>query len=184
MKKVIILVIIILVGGFLFYTQSDKFHTKTDTDTTTSNDKGDFHPDPSNATFIFDDGAVTLSGGRKEVEVAPGSAFMEEFVLQDKFAYGDVNADGKEDTALLLVRYGAGSGTFIYTAVFVSGPVNYKGSNAMFIGDRISPQSISVESGVVTVKYLDRGPDEAFAAEPTIQTTKQFVYKNGELQEK
>ena len=66
----------------------------------------------------------------------------------------------------------------------MSGPVNYKGSIATFLGDRVAPESISISKGVVTIKYLDRKEDEAFAAEPTVSVTKQFIYKNGELVEK
>ena len=102
----------------------------------------------------------------------------------DKFAYGDLNADGKEDTVLLLTRYGAGSGIFIYLAAFTSGPVTYKGSKAIFIGDRIAPKSLSIKGDTVTVEYLDRKPDEAFATEPTVSASKQFTYKNGEFVEK
>jgi len=182
MKKVIIIVIILAVGGlFYYYATRDKSPVKVGTPT--ANENGNFRPDPSNATFTFEDESITLSAGRKEMAVA-GSVLTEEIVLMDEFAYGDINLDTKEDTVLFLARYGAGSGTFIYVAAFVSGPVNYKGSDALYIGDRISPQSISIDKGVITVKYLDRESDEPMAAEPTVPVSKQFVYRNGELQER
>lgn len=181
MKKVIV-VVVIIAAGVLFYSMRDKSPIKIEVPATSEN--GDFHPDPSNATFIFYDGPITLSAGRSEIEIVPGNALVEETILMDKFAYGDINADSKEDTVLLLARYGAGSGTFIYVAAFVSGPVTYKGSEAIYIGDRISPQNISINKGIVTVEYLDRKIDEALAAEPTVPTTKQFVYKNREFQER
>ena len=109
---------------------------------------------------------------------------MEETVLLDQFAYGDINADGKEDAVFFLARYGGGSGTFIYLAAFVSGPVTYRGSEATFIGDRVSPQSISINNTTVTVKYLDRAADEPLAAEPTIQASKQFSYRVGGFEER
>jgi len=142
------------------------------------------HPDPSNATFNFEDGPITLSAGKSEKAVVPGSTMIEETIILDKFAYGDINSDDKEDVALFLARYGAGSGTFIYLAGFVSGPVTYRGSNVIFIGDRISPQSVSINGNTIIVEYLGRAFDEPFTAEPTILTTKQFTYKSGEFQEK
>ena len=154
------------------------------TGTPVASENGTFRPNPSNATFIFDDGPITLSQGRNERAITPSSALLEETTLMDKLAYGDINLDGKEDAALFLARYGGGSGTFIYVAAFVSGPVTYRGSEAIFIGDRIAPQSISINKEVVIVEYLDRGPDEALASEPTIQVTKQFVYRDGEFQER
>ncbi len=181
MKKIIITTVFIVVAVFL-YTARNSFLANKAVPGTGEHES--FRPDPSSATFIFDDELVTLSAGRNESIVAPGSALLEETILMDQFAYGDINADGKEDTALLLARYGAGSGTFIYAAAFVSGPVTYRGSKAIFIGDRIAPQSISINEGVVTVIYLDRGPGEALAAEPTIMVSKQFVYRAGEFKER
>ncbi len=182
MKKITVIILIIIVLVFL-YAIRDKFMAEK-INTPTESENGIFHPDPSNATFIFDDGPVTFSSGKNERPVAPGSTFTEETIILDKLAYGDVNTDGKQDTAVLLARYGAGSGTFIYVAVFVSGPVAYKGSNTIFIGDRITPQSISIDGDTVVVNYLDRGPSEALAAEPTIKTSKQLVYKSGKFLEK
>ncbi len=182
MKKIIVIIVILIGAVVLFYTLRNNASNETGTPVVDKN--GVFRPDPSNATFTFYDGPITLSAGRNEREIAPGSAFTEETILMDKFAYGDINADVKEDTILLLARYGAGSGTFIYVATFVSGPVTYRGSGAIYIGDRISPQSISINGGIVTVEYLDREIDESLAVEPTVPTSKQFVYRNGEFQER
>ncbi len=181
MRKIvfIVLIIAVIVGYFVL-----RDNTPKNTDTATKNTLTTGHPDPSNATFIFDEGSVTLSNGRSEKAVAPGSAFIEETVILDKFAYGDINTDNKEDVVLFLANYGAGSGTFIYMAGYVSGPVTYRGTKVVFIGDRIKPQSLSIDKGVVTVKYLDRETDDAYAVEPTIPKTVQFLYKNGEFQEK
>jgi hypothetical protein len=182
-KLYIVIVVVIVAAGLLYYLTRDTDKTETVIETTPSED-GTFRPNPSNATFTFDDGSITLSAGRNEREIESGSGIMEETVLLDKLAYGDINADNKEDTALFLARYGAGSGTFVYLAAFVSGPVTYRGSKTVFVGDRIAPQSISINEGAVTIKYLDRRDDEPFTAEPTVQKTRQFVYINGEFQER
>jgi hypothetical protein len=181
-KKFII--IIIVIGAIvILYTMRDNSPIDN-AEKTTTGENSNFQPNPSNATFLIDGESITLSAGRNERIVAPGSVMTEETVALDKFAYGDINLDGKSDTVLLLARYGGGSGIFIYAAAFVSGPVTYRGSNAIFIGDRIDPQSISINNGVVTVNYLDRGPQEAFSTEPTIPASKQFAYKNGEFVER
>ena len=174
-----VIVVGLAVGYFLIRDDSSK-----KTGAPVVNENGEFRPDPSSATFTFDGEVVTLSSGRSAKAVVPGSALVEETLLLDKFAYGDINADGKEDTLLLLARYGAGSGTFIYLAGFISGPVTYRGTEAVFIGDRITPQSISIGGGTITVSYLDREDNEAFAAEPTVKVSKRFVYKNGGFQER
>lgn len=181
MKKVIVAIVIIGAVALIYAMRNGSATTSS---APTANEKGVFRPDPSGATFTFDDEPVTLSAGRNETAITPGSALVEETVLLDQLAYGDVNADGKEDTALLLARYGGGSGTFIYLAAFVSGPVTYHGSEAIFIGDRIAPKSISISGGIVTVKYLDRKDGDAFATEPTVSVSKQFIYRAGVFEER
>ncbi|OGI90411.1 hypothetical protein A2911_00260 [Candidatus Nomurabacteria bacterium RIFCSPLOWO2_01_FULL_40_15] len=162
MKKLIVLIILAAAALFFFlFLRGDSKKTINDI---TLNQNESFRPDPSNATFSDIDGEATILPER---------------------AYGDVNGDEKIDAIVLLAESGGGSGVFIYAAAYVSGLVNYKGTNAVFIGDRIAPQSVSVSSnGVVTVKYLDRKEDEPFAAEPTVPASKQFVFKNGELVER
>lgn len=172
MKK--LLIIIILLAGLFFFFRNDEGDTgplPAQSDTTAI--------DASNTTFSFDDGPVTLSNGNGVKTADEDAGFSETVELLDERATGDLNADGKNDAVVLLARSGGGSGVFIYAAAYVSGPVNYKGTNAIFLGDRISPESVSIDNGIATVRYLDRSPDEAFAAEPTIETSEQFEYKDG-----
>ena len=179
MKKFLLLIIVLaLISGFFYYKNSRSENLKINTPAGTN-----FKPDPSSATFDFDDlGKVTLSNGQSDTEDETG-VNTETLLLQQRGS-GDLNNDNKGDTVVLLAQSGGGSGVFIYLAAYVSGPVSYKGSNAVFVGDRISPQSVSVSNGIITFKYLDRKPDEPFAAEPTVPTTKQYVYKNGLIEER
>lgn len=170
MKKLLLIVIIVLGLGFYFFKSEPEVAAPVDTEPTT------FKPNPSSATFTFDDGSITLSNGE-------GGQERDSIRLLEERAHGDLNADGKEDTVILLARSGGGSGVFIHIAAYVSGPVTYKGTNTVFLGDRISPKDISIDKGVVTVSFLDRDVDEPFAAEPTIPVSKQFVYKGGIIEE-
>lgn len=172
MKKLILLIVIAIIGlGFYFSANKTEINPE---DTAAVNS---FKPDPGSATFTFDEGAVTLSNGKSDED-------GEQVELLEQKASGDLNKDGKEDTAVLLASSGGGSGVFIYVAAYVSGPVNYKGTNAIFVGDRISPESLSISNGVIIFNYLDREADEPFGAEPTVLTSKQFVYANGAIEEK
>jgi hypothetical protein len=140
-------------------------------------------PDPTNATFTIDGETVRLSNGKHVRNIGLGGAFSEETAITDAIAYGDINRDGRDDAVVVLARSGGGSGLFLYMAGFVSGATTYRGTEAVFLGDRIIPRSISInQSGIITVEYLDRQPDEPFAAEPTVTTSKQFVFKDGVLE--
>jgi len=179
MKK-LLLIIVFLVIIFSFFAIRDGSGTPQLQNEETVSD-GTFRPDPANATFTFDNRSITLSQGRYETSIAPDSIFKEEIYTTDFTAYGDLNNDKKNDTAIILVQASGASGVFIHLASYVSGPINYKGSNAVFLGDRVTPRTLKINNGIITVEYLDRKPDEPFAAEPTIPVTRHFEYKSGTL---
>ncbi len=179
MKKILILILIIVLGGVWYFSTRTVKAPPTNSNQTS----GNFKPDASNATFTFDDESVTLTKGLSE-ETDASVGLVTETELLDKQAFGDLNADGKDDAVVFLARSGGGSGTFVYAAAYVSGPISYKGTGAIFLGDRVAPSSITVANGIATVTYLDRKSDEPFSAEPTVKVTKQFVYQNGEFVEK
>lgn len=175
MKKFFLLLAIIGIAAFVYTARDSKPQLGFQKPGSTE----DFKPDPSNATFLFEDGPITLSGGRGEKDTE-----QIDLVEQVGYAYGDINNDKKDDAAVYLARYGGGSGTFIYLGAYISGPVNYKGTNAVFLGDRIFIENLSIKGGVITVEYLDRDNEDAFSTEPTIQVSKQFVFRNGVLEER
>jgi hypothetical protein len=185
MKKLIALIAVAALGyvAFIMYTNATKAPAETPSNkiSTTSNTA---KPDLSNATFLIEDQSITLKKGANEQEVTPGSATMQETSLTKFVNYGDLNGDKKDDGAAVLVQEGGGSGTFFYIVGYVSGTVSHKGTNGVFVGDRISPQSVSIKNGVIILNYLDRKPDEAYDVEPSVSTTRNYVYKNGSLQEK
>ena len=180
MKKLIAIVLIIIVGIGIWYFVSEKSNSKTTPVASTNTSR----PDASNATFLFDDGPITLKKGTNEQEIAPNNTLIQETTLSNTIEYGDINGDKKDDAVAILMQTSGGSGVFIYLAAYASGPVGYKGSNAVFIGDRIEPKSISIKNNIITLNYLDRKLNEPFSSKPTISITQQFVYKNGELVKK
>ena len=182
MKKLLLIILIAIVAIVYFGLKNN--NPNSNTPNIQENVSSSFHPDPSGATFVFDNGAITLSQGKYSGAIAPNSVIREETSLTNIRGYGDINNDGKNDTVVVLVQSGGASGVFIYLAGYVSGPITYKGTNAIFIGDRITPQSISINKGIITLNYLDRKLEEPFAAEPTIPTTKIFEYNSGVLIEK
>jgi hypothetical protein len=137
--------------------------------------------DPLNASYTIGGRQVHLIDGRAEVEAAPGSATEIMTSVFGKPVYGDLDGDGKEDAALLLVYDPGGSGTFYYVAVAVKVNGTYRGTNGVLLGDRIAPQEVQVRNGVVTVNYADRRPEEPMTASPSVGKSQYLVLKSGEL---
>jgi len=136
-----------------------------------------------NLTYKVNDIDVTLVDGRSEVEAAPGSSTK---ILTQYFgneAAGDLNGDGKQDVIFLLTQSEGGSGTFFYVVAALSTENGYVGSNAIVLGDRIAPQSTSIEGQLVNVTYVDRKPGEPFSAEPTVGMSKVLLVKDNQLVE-
>jgi hypothetical protein len=67
-----------------------------------------------------------------------------------------------------LVQQTGGSGTFFYVVEAINNDGVYKGTNAMFVGDRIAPQNINIIDGRAVANFADRKPEESFAVSPSI----------------
>jgi hypothetical protein len=57
----------------------------------------------------------------------------------------------------------------------------YTGTNAVFLGDRIAPQTTSITDGTLIVNYADRAPGEPMTAAPSVGVSKYLVIQNGTL---
>lgn len=132
---------------------------------------------PEDATYHIDGQAVKLNDGVSEVTLVPGSASKTITRYFGNEAKYDFDGDGKKDTAFLITQETGGSGTFYYLVVALNTENGYVGSNAVFLGDRIAPQTTEArKGGVVLVNYATRNPGESFAVQPSLGTTAQFVF--------
>lgn len=83
-------------------------------------------------------------------------------------AIGDLNADGLPDIGFLITKDNGGSGTFYYAVAGIKNADGYLGTDAVFIGDRIAPQTTEIKNGLLLVNYADRAPNEPFVKAPSI----------------
>lgn len=139
---------------------------------------------PLGGTYEIDGQDITFTNGTSEQEIAPGSASRLVSRIFGVPAYADLNNDGKNDAVFFLTQTSGGSGTFFYVAAAINVGEKYKGTNAVLLGDRISPQTINVSGGVVAVNYAIRGADEPMSVAPSVGVTKYFYIKDGSLIEK
>jgi hypothetical protein len=184
MKKTLYIVVVLLAIFGVWFVFNNASNVKPTAPIETKNTNFT-HPDASNATFEFEDGPITLKNGSNEENIVPGGELTQTTSLTNTIGYGDINGDGKDDAVVVLIQSGGGSGVFVYIAAYASSPLDYKGSNAIFVGDRINPKSISIsKEGIITFNYLDRKANEPYASEPTVPVSKTYIYSQGKLIEK
>lgn len=142
--------------------------------------------DPQNATYTIDGKAIILVNGMAETAVAPGSAAKQVTRYFGNPVQLDLNGDGAIDAAFVLVQSSGGSGTFYYVAAALNTPDGSLGTNAIFIGDRIAPQSTLLDPNnpaQFIVNYADRAADEPMSAQPSQAVSKRFKLEGSALVE-
>jgi hypothetical protein len=133
---------------------------------------------PFNATYRIDNRQITLKAGQASIEQGPGIASRTEVQVFGEPVRGDLNGDGVADAALLLIETTGGSGTFYYVAAAINRNGSFEGTDAIFLGDRISPQSLSIGHSLVIVDYLDRPPKASMATPPVIEHSTYLLFDN------
>lgn len=142
--------------------------------------------DLKNGTYLIDGQSITLVDGVAEKEVAPGSASKQVTRYFGDAVNVDLNSDGLMDSAFLLQQETGGSGTFYYVVAALKTANGDSGTNAVFLGDRIAPQSSTIDPNNPSqfiVNYADRKPGEPMSAKPTVEVSKTFKLENGSLVE-
>lgn len=139
---------------------------------------------PLNGTYVINKESVTLENGKAETSVTPGSATITKTTVFGEPVLGDLNGDGKTDAALMLVQNPGGSGTFYYVVAALNMGNAVAGTNAVFLGDRIAPQTLEIRNGQIIANYVVRKPTEPMTAQPSIGVSKYLNVVNGTLVER
>ena len=139
--------------------------------------------DSKDGTYSIDGEAVTLKNGYYEKVIVAGAATKEITRYFGNEVAADFNNDGVNDAAFLLTRESGGSGTFFYIVAQLSKGQSFVGTNAIFIGDRIAPQSTEFRDGMIIVNYADRKPGESFSVSPSVGVSKYYRIIDNKLTE-
>ena len=137
--------------------------------------------DPLNATYTIEGKEISLRDGRSETPISRDSATKVRTFVSGKPVPGDLDGDGVQDAALILVHDPGGSGTFYYVAGAIDQGGRYRGTHAVLIGDRISVDGLSIADGVVTVHYKDRRAHEPMSMRPSAEKTLSLFLDNDKL---
>jgi uncharacterized membrane protein/heat shock protein HslJ len=125
-------------------------------------------------------GRVKLSNGTYKGEIVPGSASELIVMLSERVAFGDLNGDGTDDAAVVLITSPGGSGTFRHLGIVI----NEKGSPqhvaSQLLGDRVKVKSLSVRSGEIAVQMMTHGPRDPMCC-PTLLETRNYGLQEGKL---
>lgn len=125
--------------------------------------------DPKNSTFKIDNKEITLINGKSETESAPGSATKIATTYFGNNIQADLDKDGRTDNAFLVTQDTGGSGIFYYLVADLNKESSEANVDASFIGDRITPENISIgKNNVIIVNYADRKVGEDFSVAPTV----------------
>ncbi len=122
---------------------------------------------PLQATYLIDGRAIALHNGRAVLEQVDGATARTEVWVLGEPVWGDLDDDGVPDVAVLLVVDSGGSGTFYYIADAYNRGGAFIGSDALFLGDRIAPQRLSIRYGLIVVDYAERLTHEAMTTRPS-----------------
>lgn len=123
---------------------------------------------PGSIAYTIDGTEYVLENGVHTAPAAPGSASMTTVRLFGEPTYGDLDADGDEDAAVLLTYSADGSGTFFYAAIARKAGDVYISTNTLLLGDRIAPQTVEIRDGRAVYNYAVRMESEPMTTPPSI----------------
>jgi heat shock protein HslJ len=137
-----------------------------------------------NATYPSEwdeSGTTTLTDGRYEGEpYVEGGATRLVVTLVEPIAFGDLDGDGVDDAAVILVASPGGSGAFYsLEAVRNEGgePVHLASYS---LGDRAQIESLAIEGEKIVLKMVTHGPDDPMCC-PTQQVEQTYALQGNEL---
>lgn len=176
-SKIILIIIgvIVVIAATVFVAGGYKFggNGSENGDTNLPNNTGNNSQVKAyDATYKINGQEVKLENGIASTDSAPGSASKTVTKYFGNDVKGDFDKDGTEDTAFLVTQTTGGSGVFYYVTTLLNKKSGKVGVDAVLLGDRIAPQSMSVgPNNTVVVNYADRNPGESFSTQPSVGKT-------------
>jgi len=127
-----------------------------------------------------DKGKIKLSDGMYKEKIAADSATELVIKLSDKMAFGDLNGDGAEDAAVILVSDPGGSGTFYDLAAVINSNGNPQHAASVFLGDRVKVEGVSIKSGKIMVKMVTHDRTDSMCC-PSLRVEQEYTLQGDAL---
>jgi len=125
-------------------------------------------PDVQNSTYTVEGETFKMNDGVAEKSYSGNVATKNSLRVFGNTAYGDLDADGDTDAAVLLQNDRGGTGSFFYAVLVMNDNGVAKATNAMFLGDRIAPQTIEIHDGRAVYNFAERKVNEPMTTPPSI----------------
>lgn len=165
----IFLLVLIIIGIGLLFSQSYWVPRLVNYILGAENNQSMVVSDYKNIEYVIDGSRVKLVDGISEKPQALGSASKIVTRYFGNEVKKDLDGDGINDVVFLLTQQRGGSGTFFYVVGALNKGTEYVGSEGLYLGDRIAPQTTESGKGrTIVVNYADRKPGESFSTDPSL----------------
>lgn len=104
----------------------------------------------------------------------------ETWLSEDIVVYGDLDNDGKEDAAVIIVSNFGGSGVFVELVVMINDKGNPLYLDSEILGDRVIINSIVIESSEIILALIILGPDDPMCC-PTLEKIAKYKVSGNKL---
>ena len=118
-------------------------------------------------------GSATLTNGVFRERFNPDSKTEIAILLSEHYAIGDLNGDGIDDAAVVLISTPGGSGVFYDLAVVILKEGLPYHADSRNLGDRIALRSVKIDSGLIRVEMVVQGPQDPMCC-PTVAVTRTY----------
>jgi hypothetical protein len=129
-------------------------------------------------TFPETGGSVQLTDGDFSQPIANSSASLHVSLLNG--ALGDLNGDGAQDGAVVLVMESGGSGSFRYLATLINQDGKLVNNATSLIGDRVKVDDITIDGSAVRLALTSHVPGDPQCC-PTQQENAVYLLIDGML---
>lgn len=122
---------------------------------------------------------VQLQDGKFEQGTAGGADYIS-VMLTDFIAAGDLDGDGSDEIAALILENFSGTGVFVFLAIYrnVNGTVTFLTSSV--VDDRPQLNALSIENGEVFLEAVIHGFEDPMCC-PALHTTRHYRLANDQL---
>ncbi len=127
--------------------------------------------------LLMNGGPYTLVDGgfEKEDPISPIHSRM-----IDLMGFGDLDADGDQDAAVVIVTNTGGTGGFYELFVVLDENGQPVSKASTFLGDRIIVKAIRTQNNEIIMDLIVQDDDDPLCC-PSLATTVRFAFENGEL---